>query len=289
MMQKGNFHSHSNFSDGYGSPEMYVQNAIEQNLIAYGISDHAPIPLEGVGPMEIVQLTDYLAKIEQLQGFHQDKIQIYKSLEVDYIPDVISIDSAHILDANLDYTIGAVHYVDYLDDGTPWGFEGSIHNFERGLNEIFQGDIQACISRYYELIIEMITNHTPDIVAHIDRIKKLNIDDRYFSEKEPWYRDLVISTLEKLSLTDAIMEINTKGYYKREIEETYPGSWVIGVAHELGIPMIVGSDAHHPDDIIKGFKYANTILRKIGVKSTRIFVNNRWQNQSLRRKEYHLV
>lgn len=280
-MQLANFHAHSNFSDGEQSPEIYLQNAIRQGLKAYGFADHAPIPIDDFGAMTEDSLPAYLATIDQLRENFSDQIQVYKSLEVDYIPDVISVDSDHILAAQLDYTVGAVHYVDYLKNGLPWGFEGSIANFEKGLKEIFQGDIQACISRYYALIRQMVRQHCPDIIAHLDRIKKLNVDQRYFKETELWYRKEVIQTLELIATSGAIMEINTKGYYKGEIMETYPGKWVLEIAREMNIPLHLSSDAHHPDDITKGFNFATEILKSINIETVFILWNGRWKEVAL--------
>lgn len=287
-MQQANYHAHSHFSDGQHSPEVYLSNAISQGLKAYGFSDHAPILLEGFGMMSMDKLNDYLHEISRLQDEYGQRIQIYKGLEVDYIPNVINVNSPHIVAANLDYTIGAVHYVDYFEDGRPWGFEGADKNFQKGLNEIFKGDIRACVHRYYSLIREMVTQHCPDVVAHLDRIKKLNFDEKYFSEKEEWYREEVIKTLEIIAQSEAIMEINTKGYYKGETLDTYPGKWVLEIAHEMGIPIHLSSDAHHPDDITKGFDYGIEMMKNIGISFSKIFLYNEWLDDSIEYQNWEM-
>lgn len=288
-MQFANYHAHSNFSDGQESPETYLKNAIEQRLKAYGFADHAPVPIDNFGAMTFQQLPEYLAEIDRLKAVYADEIQVHKSLEVDYIPNIINVNSAHIVAANLDYTVGAVHFVDAFANGRPWGFEGTVDNFEKGLKEIFDNDIQACIQRYYSLIREMVQQHCPSVVAHLDRIKRLNTNDRYFSEQAAWYREEVIKTLEVIATSKAIMEINTKGYYKGQVEDTYPGKWVLEIAYEMGIPLHLSSDAHHPDDITKGFKYGVSVLRSIGVKSTTIFLDGEWVNDSIKRKRLYMM
>lgn len=288
-MQFANYHAHSNFSDGQGTPEMYLQTAIQQGLKAYGFADHAPISLAGIGIMSFQQLPYYLAEIDRLKVVYADQIQVYKSLEVDYIPGVISVNSEPIKAANLDYTVGAVHYIDYLNGGQPWGFEGTDENFQKGLKEIFGGDIRACITRYYELIRAMVEEDCPDIVAHLDRIKKLNKNDRYFSERATWYQNEVIDTLDAIATANAVMEINTKGYYKGETEDTYPGKWVLEIANDMGIPFVLSSDAHHPNDITKGFKYAVSILRSIGVKTTMQFLDGEWTNDTIKKKKHYMM
>ena len=288
-MQLANYHAHSHFSDGRQGPEAYLKNAIHQQLKAYGFSDHAPIPIDNFGAMSMAQLQEYGTEIERLRELYGDQIQVYKSLEVDYIPNVINVTTPHIEAAKLDYKIGAVHFIDYLDNGRPWGFEGSAENFERGLQQIFGGDIQACVRRYYSLIREMVKDFCPDVVAHLDRIKRQNKGERYFSEQETWYREEVLNTLEEIAAKGVIMEINTKGYYRGDIEETYPGKWVLEIAKELQIPVHLSSDAHHPDDITKGFQHGVEILKSIGIQSTRIFLNHEWVEQSMEHSSAQLL
>ena len=280
-MQLANYHAHSHFSDGREGPEIYLQNAIQQGLKAYGFSDHAPIPIDNFGSMSTEQLEAYGAEIDRLKASFGDQLHIYKSLEVDFIPDVINITSPHIQEAKLDYTIGAVHFIDYLDNGRPWGFEGSAENFELGLNQVFGGDIKACIARYYSLIREMVQKFTPDIVAHVDRIKKQNKGERYFSESEKWYQAEVIQTLEVIAASKAVMEINTKGYYRGEIPDLYPDAWILEHAKAMDIPVHLSSDAHHPDDITKGFERGIEILKTVGIESTRLFLNGEWVDTSI--------
>ena len=43
----------------------------------------------------------------------------------------------------------------------------------------------------------MMLTQKPDIIGHFDKIKMHN-QDRYFSEDEPWYRDLVMELLDTI-------------------------------------------------------------------------------------------
>ncbi|MCB0665495.1 MAG: histidinol-phosphatase [Saprospiraceae bacterium] len=281
MIHLANHHSHTNFSDGHATPEQFVNKALDNNLVTLGFSDHAPIPVEGLVGMKLEDLPSYSLVIDRLRNQTQEDLQIYKSLEVDYIPGIINVDSPHIQSAGLDYILGAVHYVGQFADGSFWSFESGQEHFERGLHEIYSGDIREAISRYYELIREMLNLHTPDIVAHLDRIKKLNGENRYFNEKEKWYRELVTETLETIAAKNVIMEINTKGVYKNETSDTYPSFWILEIANELGIATHLASDAHHPDDLQGAFDFGLKQLKKAGYKKTFIRLDNEWQDSAL--------
>ncbi|MEO1256682.1 MAG: hypothetical protein AAFY41_17605 [Bacteroidota bacterium] len=91
----------------------------------------------------------------------------------------------------------------------------------------------------------------------------------------------VLETLEAVKAAGCVMEINTKGYYKGEIEETYPGKWALARALELGIPVHLSSDAHDPQYITGGFDFGYTQLKDIGYESIRLFLNGEWQDVEL--------
>ena len=286
-MHLANHHSHTHYSDGQLSPKDYLEEAIKQGLKVYGFSDHAPVPLEGVGLMTMDQLQDYLQEVEDLKNYYKGKIEIYKALEVDYIPGLISMASDHVVQAELDYMIGAVHYVGQFPDGQYWGFEESQEHFEKGINDIFEGEVEAAIRAYYQLIREMVQHHRPEIIAHLDRIKKWNNGNRYFSEDSSWYRYEVIRTLEVIAACDTIMEINTKGYYRKETAEPYPGKWILTKAQEMGIPVHLSSDAHHPSDITKGFDYGLDLLHELGYSSCQVLLKGTWQPMALGKKSIY--
>ena len=125
-------------------------------------SDHAPSCL--TLPARIcscltVQLSDYLAEIERLKKGVFGKAQVYKSLEGGLCAEWLA-SIANIRNAGLDYTIGAVHFVDYYPKGA-WYFAGRNEALP-GLEEIFRNDIRACIQRYYNLVQEMVLQPPAD-------------------------------------------------------------------------------------------------------------------------------
>lgn len=266
-----NHHAHTRFSDGRGEPEEYVLEAIRQGFTGYGFSDHAPIPLVDVGNMEMDLPQPYGIEIERLRKEYGNRIDLYKSLEVDYIPQVVNVNSPHILDAGLDYTIGAVHYVDYLPDGQPWSFQRANPIFERGIETIFGGSARRMVERYFALIREMAETNPPDIVAHLDRVKKHNVGGKYWDEHSPWYRATLEATLDVIAAAGCVMEVNTRGIYLGETKDTYPTGWIVRLAHERGIPLQVNSDAHRSRHISGGFTAAYTLLLEIGVEEVSVF------------------
>lgn len=280
-----NYHSHSMYSDGKLHPQAYIEAAIDQNLLAYGFSDHAPFPFPNFEwCMLRDKWKDYLTVVDQLQLQFGEHLNIYKSLEVDYIPGFISVAEPWIEEAALDYTIGSIHFVDFFADGTPWSIDGTKETFEMGLRQIFDNSIEAVIRRYYELTRKMIAEAPPTIVAHLDRIRKNNLMHQYFTEKESWYKEEIILTLEAIAQAEIILEVNTKTCYRHQQRDPNPSLWILKIASELNIPVHLASDAHHPKDITGGFDTGRQVLKKAGFKEQMLLLEGDWQPVPLKSK-----
>lgn len=274
-----NYHSHTRYCDGTDIPDKYVAQAISQGLAVYGFSSHAPVPFALDWAMDDDKVPDYLEEIESLKKRYADQIEIYAGMEVDYIPGKIGVKDYFIANLGLDYTIGSVHFVDGFENGKPWVIDNTTHKFEYGLHRIFDNDIQKAVSRYYELIREMVRNEPPDVVGHLDKIKMHNSKKHFFDEDEVWYKDAVLETLDVIAEAGVIMEANTRGIYKKLSGEPYPSSWVWKEALKRGIPAQINSDGHHPREITSNFEEAASMLNSVGYSSVRILYQNKWQDK----------
>lgn len=280
-----NHHAHTRFSDGVGEPRDYLEQAVARGFSTYTFSDHAPVLADGAGCMLLSEMDTYAATIDDLRLAFANQLRIFKSLEVDFLPGVMNVDSDHIRGAHLDFTVGAVHYVDYLADGTPWSFQKQEPIFRDGIEQIFGGDPQKMVERYYALVREMVTEHPPHIVAHLDRVKKRNASGRYWDEHSAWYEAAVEETLDAIEQAGCILEVNTRGLYLKEIEDTYPSRWIVERAHRRGIPLQVNSDAHRPEHVDGAFPTAYGMLRDLGVETVTVFTGTRFEAVELPRWE----
>jgi histidinol-phosphatase (PHP family) len=268
-----NYHTHSNYCDGKGELTEYVEQAKSSNVVSLGFSSHAPLNFPCNWCMKANDLNDYLQTLEELKNSHFD-IEIYKSLEVDYVPDSISI---HEFKDRLDYTIGSIHYVDTFPDGTHWEIDGAHAHFLDGLDKIFHGDYRAAFSRYFELTREMIQTACPTIIGHVDKAKIQNAGDKFFNEHDSWYQAEVKNTIALIKKYNAIVEVNTRGLYQKKSTTTYPSPWVLELLHQQNIPVTLSSDAHHPKDLTNQFSEAATQLMEIGFKSIMMLHEGNWK------------
>ncbi len=281
-----NYHSHTKYCDGSSEPEDYIAQAIHQNLNAYGFSSHAPVPFKTDWCIPDKLFSNYLKEITSIKEKYKSEIDVYLGLEIDYIPN-ISGRNRHILkDIPLDYYIGSIHFVDKFSDGTHWGIDTSLELFTKGFHKIFNADFKKTATRFYELTWQMLQDDKPDIIGHLDKIKMYNNQLKFFVGKEKWYVDLIDKTIFEIATNNTIVEINTRGFYKYGQNDLYPSDWIIHKLIAKGIPIMLNSDSHKPEEITSGFEYTANELQKMGLDKLWILLDNKWQERSFNQKGY---
>ena len=268
-----NYHSHSYYCDGRESPEAQVLAARQQGVRAFGFSSHGPVPFANAWSMKSERLEEYLADTRALQQKSRGSLELYVGLEIDYVPGMCGPSTyAHALD----FTIGSVHYVDENWQGQPWEIDGATEGFMKGLVEVHGGDIQKVLRRYYALIREMVENDPPDIVGHLDKIKIHNLADSLYSEHDAWYQEEIDHTLEVIAAADCILEVNTRGMYKKNLD-TYPSKTILKKVLARKIPVMINADSHAPTEVTARFAEAAGVLQAVGFKTLRVLLGSRWQ------------
>lgn len=270
-----NFHTHNQYCDGKGAIKDYAEQAVRSGVRNLGFSSHAPIPFPCKWCLKAESLKSYLDEIESVKPLFPD-LEIYKGLEIDFIPGVISpVDFR----SQLDYTIGSIHFVERFGE-THWEIDNTQEVFREGLSRIFDNDIRKAITRYYELTREMVLKTPPDILGHLDKIK-VNSRETHFEESEPWYREQIDKTVKAIASMDTIVEVNTRAVYKKKCDTPYPSPWILERMKESGIPVTISSDAHHPEDLTRGFTSALALLKDIGFRYLSVFDGGTWKKMPL--------
>jgi histidinol-phosphatase (PHP family) len=264
------WHTHNELCrHAVGTIEDYIKKAIELNLDLIGISDHFPyeylrnstvlideVPYQEYA-MRLSEVELYFSTIEKLKRNYSDKIQIRIAFEIDYFRSQEELLKTHFKNRikDLDYILGSVHIL----HGKSRLFAFDDRRFLKMYKEY--DNIDKIYLKYYSKLQNMISSKDFDfdVLSHFDLPKKYN--------KRVINKDLVmneaIRTLEYVKRKDLVIEVNTGGL-RKEIKEQYPCLEIIRNAHELDIPFILGSDAHHPDDLGYKFNKMIKLLREIG-------------------------
>lgn len=268
-MKFEDFHTHSQLCHhAVGTIEDYVKKAIELKLNTIGISDHFPyeflenierIPYEEYA-ITLDEIDGYLSMIEGLKDKYRNNINIRTAFEVDFFENQEDLLNFHLdkIKDKLDYIIGSIHVLDFQDGRGAWCFDDS--RFREDYD--FYGPDKVYLL-YYKKLQKMISSKKfdLDVVGHFDLPKKFND----FPEQEELIFDEATKALELVKKKDITMELNTSGL-RQDVKEQYPSEEILEKMFQLDIPVLLGSDAHNPNDIAWEFNAIIRFTKRIGFK-----------------------
>lgn len=237
-----------------GWPVELARVAVERGLGELGFADHNPMPEPfDDWRMLIEELPRYLDSVEEARAeFPQLNIKL--GLECDFLPGQEAWIEKLASMADWDFLIGSVHYL-------PAGWEVDNPKYlsrhtHRGAPEMWR--------EYWETYEKCIRSGLFDFVAHPDLPKKFGV--RPDGDLRKYYEP----TIQALVDTGLAYEINTAGL-RKECAEQYPAVDFIAMARAAGIPLLINSDAHRPDEVAAGFDTALTLARDAGYTETARF------------------
>ena len=272
-----NYHTHSCYCDGKATPREMVEFAVSHGFTHLGFSGHSPLPYANSFSIHGDKYLEYCDTIRALKVEFADRIDLRLGLEIDYVPGLCEDFAPLAQQGGLEYTIGSIHLIpnpdaiDYLRSHPAeaadhlWMIDGPRYEtYDDGLQRHFGGDIRRAVTAFFRQNCEMIESQHPTIVGHFDKVVMHN-RDRYFQYDEPWFQHLVSEIVLLIRDMGCICEVNTRGIYKGRHYDYYPAKETLVRMNELGIPVIVSTDAHAPEDLLRT-EGAVDFLRGIGYR-----------------------
>ena len=234
-----------------GTPEEFIQKAIEKNIKIYGFADHAPMEFDYEYRMSFEDMQNYEEEIKNLKEKYKDKIEILLGYEVDFTPFV----DKKVLAREVDYLIGSVHFLDN------WGFDNP-----EFIKEWNRRDVDDVYKEYFSKIEEMANSKLFNIVGHLDLVKVFG-----FKPKKN-IKDLAKNAIKAIKNANMAIEINTSGL-RKPVKETYPSDELLEMILNENIDITFSSDAHAPQQV--GYKLKETIqqLKNMGLTHAVYFKN----------------
>jgi len=129
--------------------------------------------------------------------------------------------------------------------------------------------------------VEKVAAMKPDILAHIDLIKKLNAEGEFFDEESPRYKAAALKALNAAKENGCLLEVNTGGVYRGYRKDFYPGPWLLTEWHKMGGKVIITSDAHDTASLTFGFDEAAEAVKAAGFSSVEVLTVNGFETQEL--------
>lgn len=242
------YHVHTSLCDhATGTPQEYIEKAIEAELFEIGFSDHAPLPLhlrQNI-TMEPEETEAYVAMLQEFTDKYPVAVKI--GFEVDY-PLHPTFDTRYLNDRRLDYIIGSCHFIG------DWPFDHPAF-----VDEYTKRDINQVYRDYYHIVYDMVATGMFDIIGHFDLVKKFGYRATadLSTEIEP--------ILQLAAQQSTAIEINTSGW-RKPVKEAYPSFEIIQKMFQYNVPITLGSDAHAPEEVAYNFYEALSLIKQAGYR-----------------------
>lgn len=260
-MIKQNLHTHTTFGDGKCTAEEMVLAAIEKGFASLGFSEHAYAPYDVACGVKKDGVPEYIAEVKRLKEKYAGRLEIFLGFECDAYYDTPK--------NGLDYTIGSAHFARNEKTGEYMTVDYLPEYFEKAVREVAGGSAEKLVELYYDELTRFALSYRPDILGHMDLIKKLNKDGRYFDPESAWYRRVTAEAAEKVAASGCIVEVNTGGIFRGALTEPYPSPDILSRLLELGVPVTISSDAHTAAALDFWFNEAVEMLKKTGYRSVK--------------------
>ena len=246
-----------------GQPEHYAATAAERGLDGVVFTCHSPMP-DGFSArvrMRPEEFDDYLDLVARARAACEGEVAVRLGMESDYFPGMEDwLRDLHAR-ADFDYTLGSVHY--FLDEWEPL-FP------PLGPHEPDVAEAHAYFAHYFDRVAESAETGLFDALAHADLVKS--------AAPEAWdfdaLGDMVGAALDRVAAAGVAMEINTSGRIKAYAEFN-PGPPMLRLMRERGIPVVLGSDSHHPLRVGAHFEEALDWLETAGYDNVSAFRERR--------------
>ncbi len=245
MIYKTDYHIHTRYSDGHGTPEEYIAHALKENISELGFSDHLTLTdKQQDWSIQLDSFDKYIEEILSLKNKTKGLI-IRLGIEVDYLPGKEDEIQKYINRYPFDYVIGSVHYMDGPIDNNPDYYKN------KNLTELFEN--------YFKLVARAASSGLFDIIGHADLVRIYNYHPG--SDIENLYHELAA----EIKQHELVIEINTNGKNK-PLNDFYPDPGLLHVFREAGVGVCVNSDSHYPQHVGQYFNEAYALLIKTGYK-----------------------
>jgi histidinol-phosphatase (PHP family) len=262
-MKLRDYHTHSRrCGHGLGEIEDYVKTAIVKNLKEIGISDHFPIRAVNKDPklkeilkiasMEVEEFPRYIKEIKGLKEKYKNKIDIKISTEITfYTPGRALSMQKEVLEPfmdDIDYIIGGIHDV-------KWHESPMIFLDPSLASEIFgkYGE-DKIILEYLNKLIKLVDTTFFDVIAHFDYYRMMYRPNNPIYSQNIWQK--LLDLLDKIKNKGMAIEINTSAT-RKSLSNQFPDDEIIKEIIQRKIPLLLGSDAHKPEDV--GYMFEETL------------------------------
>lgn len=267
-------HVHPEYSpDAEGTVREYCERAVAIGLDAICFTTHVDLCDEPVVVVagERIPTSDrrwlqaYRAEIGTLgREFARRGLKVLCGIEADYFPGCEGPLRDLLVDAELDYVMGSVHYLD--DHVLTRRSSATAYFAATGLDEMAR--------RYYDAVAAAASSGLFDAIGHLDVYRRFG-DPLYGPAAARVHQRWAGPALRAIARAGLGIEVNTSAV-RRGGREVHPGSDLLRLCRRSGIRIVtVGSDAHTVADLGSGLDEGYAALAAAGYDTVYTFEGRR--------------
>lgn len=257
MAVKADFHLHSSFSGDSTAPmEDMISKGIELGLSTMCFTEHLDMDFvysdaESDGMFEL-NTDSYLYELAKYKEKYAGKIRLLFGVELGVQPHLKRELALYAKSYDFDFIIASSHLCNRKDPYFPPFYEG-------------RSDEEAYREYFFSILDNLKAFDNFDVYGHLDYVVRYGKtkDENYRYED---YSDILDRILETLIEKEKGIELNT-GAISYGLKELNPCTDILKKYRALGGEIVtIGSDAHKPGAVARGFERAAEILTACGFR-----------------------
>lgn len=242
---EGDHHTHTaRCGHAVGEAREYVEAALAAGLRSIAVTDHVPmfwLPEPERDPrlaMRPEELPGYVEEVLALKVEYRGRIEVLLGIEADFVPGHEEGLRRLLAPYPFDLVLGSVHWLgDWLVDGP-----GSVARFERG-----QAEVDAIWHAYAGAVVGAAGSGLFDVLTHLDLPKKFG------HRPSVPYAGRQAEVVQAVAASGCAAELSSGGM-RKPVGESYPSLDLLRDLHAAGVPTVLSSDAHAPDEV--GYRFS---------------------------------
>jgi histidinol-phosphatase (PHP family) len=219
----------------------YCEVAAERNVSQMGITEHDRY-LDDID----------LAAFQRARELSRD-VELRLGIEVDFVPGTEEQMEWVATALPYDYIIGSVHRVE--EEEVDRASDQEVYE---------KWDTYDLYDAYFANVREAALSGRFDVLGHPDLIKIF----RHFPDKD--ITGMLEETAEAVAESGIVVDVNAAGL-RKPVGEIYPARDFLGMFHRRGVPIILSSDAHAPDQVAMGYDKSLKLVHDIGYREVVTF------------------
>ena len=211
----------------------------------------------GIRQMGITEHDRYLDDID-LAAFQEARerfrdVELCLGIEVDFVPGKEEQMDLFATALPYDYVIGSIHRV---------GGE-EVDRAEH--QEVYETwETYELYEAYFKNVREAALSGRFEVLGHPDLIKIF----RHFPDRD--ITPMLEETADAVAESGIVVDVNAAGL-RKPIGEVYPSRRLLEMFHRRGVPIILSSDAHAPDQVALGYDKSLKLVCDVGYREVVIF------------------